>query len=59
MVRSDRLRELVGKAGMVAAVGLEAYIALKRAGRIPDMFSVHERELSKLLFMVSTVVSSL
>jgi putative transcriptional regulator len=38
MVRTDRLREVIGKAGMVAAVGLEAYIALKRGGRTPDMF---------------------
>jgi putative transcriptional regulator len=37
-VRPDLLREVIGKGGVVAAVGLEAYIALKEAGRIPDMF---------------------
>lgn len=37
-VQSDQLKEIVAKAGMVAAVGLEAYVALKSAGREPDMF---------------------
>lgn len=37
-VRKDKLLEVTGSAGMVAAVGLEAWIALKSAGRIPDMF---------------------
>ncbi len=37
-VRRDRLKEVIGKTGMVAAVGLEAYISLMQAGRIPDMF---------------------
>jgi putative transcriptional regulator len=37
-VRRDELLEVTGKAGMVAAVGLEAFIALKAAGRKPDMF---------------------
>jgi putative transcriptional regulator len=37
-VRKDKLLEITGSAGMVAAVGLEAWIALKAAGRTPDMF---------------------
>jgi putative transcriptional regulator len=37
-VHKDRLREIVSPAGMVAAVGLEAYVALKSAGRKPDLF---------------------
>ena len=37
-VRRDRLLEVTRKAGIVGAVGLEAYIALKSAGRKPDMF---------------------
>jgi putative transcriptional regulator len=38
MVRKDRLSDVIGKAGLVAAVGLEAYISLLRCGRTPDMF---------------------
>lgn len=34
----SRLGEIVDGAGMVGAVGLEAYIALENAGRSPDMF---------------------
>jgi len=34
----EGLLEVIEKAGIVAAVGLEAYIALKAAGRNPDMF---------------------
>jgi putative transcriptional regulator len=37
-VRKEKLLEITGSAGMVAAVGLEAWIALKSAGRTPDMF---------------------
>jgi putative transcriptional regulator len=37
-VRKDKLLEVTGSATMVAAVGLEAWIALKAAGRTPDMF---------------------
>jgi len=37
-VHKDQLKEIIVKAGMVAAVGLEAYIALKALGREPDMF---------------------
>jgi putative transcriptional regulator len=37
-VRREGLLEVIEKAGIVAAVGLEAYIALKAAGRTPDMF---------------------
>jgi putative transcriptional regulator len=37
-VKKKELLEVTGSSGMVAAVGLEAYIALKNAGRIPDMF---------------------
>jgi putative transcriptional regulator len=37
-VQKDRLEEIVLTAGVVAAVGLEAYIALKSTGREPDMF---------------------
>ncbi|MFZ1897611.1 MarR family transcriptional regulator [Methanoregula sp.] len=37
-VQMDRLKELIRPAGMVAAVGLEAYIALKAAGHKPDLF---------------------
>jgi putative transcriptional regulator len=37
-VRTDKLLEVIGQAGIVAAVGLEAFIALKAAGKKPDMF---------------------
>jgi putative transcriptional regulator len=37
-VRRNLLREIVGKAGLVAAVGLEAYTVLEQIGRKPDMF---------------------
>ena len=37
-VKKDQLLAVVGQAGMVAAVGLEAYVALEQAGRVPDMF---------------------
>ncbi|WP_321504535.1 winged helix-turn-helix transcriptional regulator [uncultured Methanoregula sp.] len=37
-VRTDQMMEIVSPAGMVAAVGLEAYIALTAAGQKPDMF---------------------
>ena len=37
-VQKDLLRELVKDAGIVAAVGLEAYVALEQIGRRPDMF---------------------
>jgi len=37
-VRREKLLEITGSVGMVAAVGLEAFIALKTAGRKPDMF---------------------
>jgi len=37
-VRQRDLLEVTKKAGFVAAVGLEAFIALKAAGRKPDMF---------------------
>lgn len=38
MVRKDRLSGVISKTGFVAAVGLEAMIALKQCGRTPDMF---------------------
>jgi putative transcriptional regulator len=37
-VKKDELRKITAGAGMVAAVGLEAWIALKSVGRTPDMF---------------------
>ena len=37
-VKRAELLAITGAAGMVAAVGLEAYIALEAAGRKPDMF---------------------
>jgi len=37
-VRKDLLRDLVQDAAVVAAVGLEAYVALEQIGRKPDMF---------------------
>lgn len=37
-VRREELKEIVEKAGIVAAVGLEASVALKAVGRNPDMF---------------------
>lgn len=37
-VQLDQLREIVAKVQIVAAVGLEAYIALKSLGREPDLF---------------------
>jgi putative transcriptional regulator len=37
-VQMDKLKELIRPAGMVAAVGLEAYIALKAVGHKADLF---------------------
>ena len=37
-IKREKLLEITGGAGMVAAVGLEAYIALTNAGKRPDMF---------------------
>jgi len=37
-VRRDKLLEVIRDAGIIAAVGLEAYIALVKAGKKPDMF---------------------
>ncbi|GAB6285805.1 MAG: winged helix-turn-helix transcriptional regulator [Methanoregula sp.] len=37
-VQKEQLKKIVSKAGVVAAVGVEAYIALKSTGREPDMF---------------------
>ncbi|MDH7510435.1 MAG: winged helix-turn-helix transcriptional regulator [Methanolinea sp.] len=37
-VQKDLLRDLVQDAAVVAAVGLEAYVALEQIGRKPDMF---------------------
>jgi putative transcriptional regulator len=37
-VQRDQLKEIISSAGMVAAVGLEAVIALKSSGRKPDLF---------------------
>jgi len=37
-VKADRLMEVIGSAGLVAAVGIEASVALKAAGKIPDLF---------------------
>ena len=37
-VPMDRLREIIAQTRVVAAVGLEARVALKAAGREPDMF---------------------
>src|SRR5512137_335870 len=37
-IKRDKLLEVIGGAGIVAAVGLEAYIALIKAGKKPDMF---------------------
>lgn len=37
-VRKERLRDLIARSGVVAAVGLEAYIAVMTAGKKPDMF---------------------
>jgi putative transcriptional regulator len=37
-VQTDQLREIVSSAGMVAAVGIEAVVALKSIGRRPDQF---------------------
>jgi putative transcriptional regulator len=37
-VQRDKLQEVISEAGMVAAVGLEAIVALKAAGRKPDLF---------------------
>ena len=37
-MKRDLLREVTGGVGMVAAVGLEAYISLEQIGRKPDMF---------------------
>jgi putative transcriptional regulator len=37
-VKKDELLKITGGAGLVAAVGLEAWIALNAAGRKPDLF---------------------
>ena len=37
-VQLDTLKEITAKAGLVAAVGLEAWIALKAAGKTPVLF---------------------
>jgi putative transcriptional regulator len=37
-IRPDKLLEVISQASIVAAVGLEALIALKAAGKKPDMF---------------------
>ncbi len=37
-IRREKLLEITSTAGIVAAVGLEAYIALEKAGKKPDMF---------------------
>lgn len=37
-VQKDQLKEIIVRVKVVAAVGLEAYIALKSVGREPDMF---------------------
>jgi putative transcriptional regulator len=37
-VQKDQLKMIVSSAGIVAAVGLEGYVALKSVGREPDMF---------------------
>jgi len=37
-IQKDRLRDLIRDVGMVAAVGVEGYIALEQVGRKPDMF---------------------
>jgi putative transcriptional regulator len=37
-VLKDQLLRIIGNAGLVAAVGLEAWIALNAAGRKPDLF---------------------
>jgi len=37
-VQKDRLKEIIAKTGIVAAVGVEARAALKSVGREPDMF---------------------
>jgi len=37
-IRQDKLLDVIGRAEIIAAVGLEAFIALKAAGKKPDMF---------------------
>ena len=37
-VQKDLLREIIARTGLVAAVGLEAYIALESVNRKPDLF---------------------
>jgi putative transcriptional regulator len=37
-VQREKMLDIIGGVGMVAAVGLEAFIALKAAGKKPDMF---------------------
>ena len=37
-MKRELLREVVGRAQVVAAVGLEAWVALEAVGRRPDMF---------------------
>ena len=37
-MNKNKLLEVISGVGVIAAVGLEAYIALKAAGKKPDMF---------------------
>ena len=37
-VRLDLLKEVIGKVSVVACVGLEAWVALKKIDRIPDLY---------------------
>jgi putative transcriptional regulator len=37
-IKRDKLLEVISRAGIVGAVGLEAFVALKGAGKKPDMF---------------------
>jgi putative transcriptional regulator len=37
-VKKEQLLSVANQAGMVGAVGLEAYVALEKAGRTADMF---------------------
>jgi len=38
MVRYDLLREVMGKVTVIACVGLEAWVSLKKIGKIPDLY---------------------
>ena len=56
-VKRDQLLKITGEAGLVAAVGLEAWIALNAAGRKPDLFFGAREGVIEAAFHGITVLS--